>query len=269
VTRWAIRRVAIVSFAIGVAASMPAVAASAGAESRAALVARWAAASHRSPQLLESKGPVATPPAALQRLAAAELAVPGRYRIVAPHAVPAQRSPWLYAWDWIRDRWNDLWRAAFGHAESVRNGAYVVGDILIAAVAVLLIVVALRLLATLVIDRRSAARAARLDDEPDASALYAAACALARSGDYGRASVALFAAAIAVLSTRDLIRDDRSATVGELRRTLQTDRTALLAPFDDVAASFVLGAYAERPVSWQDWERARASYLRIAREASA
>ena len=210
-----------------------------------------------------------TPPADLQRLAAAELAVPGRYRIAVPHAVPAQRSPWLVIWDWIRDRWNDLWQAAFGHAKSVRNGAFVVGDILIAAVGALLIFVALRLLATLVIDRRGAARAVRLDDEPDAPTLYAAACALARSGDYGRASVALFAAAIVVLTKRDLVRDDRSATVGELRRRLQADRNTLLAPFDDVAAPFVIGAYAERPVSSQDWERARVSYLRIAGETPA
>jgi hypothetical protein len=152
---------------------------------------------------------------------------------------------------------------------SVRNGAYVVGDILIAAVAALLIFVAVRLLATLVIDRRGASRAVRLDDELDASTLYAAACASARSGDYGRASVTLFAAAIVVLSKRDLVRDDRSATVGELRRRLQADRTTLLAPFDDVAAPFVMGAYAERPVSSQDWERARASYLRIAGETPA
>lgn len=265
----AIRRVAALAFAIAVAGSIPAIARSAGAESRTALVARWSAASHRSPQLLESKGPLATPPAELQRLAAAELAVPGRYHIEASHAAPGPRSAWLIIWDWIRDRWNDLWRAAFGHAKSVRNGAFVVGDIIIAAVAALLIVVALRLLATLVIDRRGASRAVRLDDEPDAAALYAAACASARSGDYGRASVALFAAAIVVLSSRDLVRDDRSATVGDLRRTLQADRAALLAPFDDVAATFVTGAYAERPVSSQDWERARTAYLRIAGETPA
>lgn len=172
----------------------------------------------------------------------------------------------MQLWQWLRDRWNDLWRAAFGRIRFGPGGAVVAGDALMALVAVVLLVVAFRLLSAISIERRAAHRAQRIATPRDASELYAAACAFARDGDYARASAALFAAAVASLTARGVVRDDRSATVGELRRTLRTEDRTLVAPFDDVAAAFVAGTYAERPLATGEWERARASYVRLAGE---
>ena len=203
---------------------LPARAPANGDSGRAALVARWVAASHRSPELLESYAG-ARPPADLNRLVAAELSVRGRYRLAAERPAVERTSPWLEFWAWVRDRWNDLWRAAFGRVRLGPGGAVVAGDALMAIVALLLLVVAFRLLSGLAIERRGGARAQRLESPRDASALYATACAFARAGDYTRASAALFAAAIASLSARGVVRDDRSATVGDLRRTLRPAAT--------------------------------------------
>lgn len=257
-----------VAAAACVATVLPARAAANDGSTRAALVARWAAASHRSPLLLESHAG-GRPPADLNRLVAAELSVRGRYRLETERPAVARTSPWLEFWAWVRDRWNDLWRAAFGRVRLGSGGVVVAGDALMAFVALLLLVVTFRLLSGLAIERRAGARAQRLDSSRDASAIYATACAFARAGDYARASAALFAAAIASLSARGVVRDDRSATVADLRRTLSAGDDALVVPFDEVASAFVAGTYAERPLAMAEWERARASYLRLAGETPA
>lgn len=261
-------RRAVVAAAACVVAFLPMRALASDDVSRGALIARWASASHRSPRLLESPS-VTRPPANLKALVAAQLATPGRYQLVTQKAAVERTPLWLQFWNWMRDRWNDLWRAAFGRVRLGSGGAVAVGDALMAGVALLLVVVGYRLLSGLAVERRAAARAERLETARDAAELYAAACTLARAGDYARASAALFAAAVAGLSARGLVRDDRSATVGDLRRTLRAGSDALVSPFDDVASAFVAGAYAERPLAVAEWERARASYLRLAGEMTA
>lgn len=233
---------------------------------RAALIARWAAASHRSAHELEGQAPLPTPPANLQHLAAAELSS-ARYHLTVA-SPPARPSLWAALWQWVQDRWNDLWRAAFGHVHFGRGGAIVIGDVLLTVVVILLIVVSLRLLTDLAIERRKTRNFESLQHLPDATALYAAACEQARRADFARASALLFAATVAVLVERGAIRDDRSATVGELRRCLRVQRSELVAPFDGVASAFVTGAYAERPVTSPDWERARTAYGIITAGAS-
>lgn len=231
-------------------------------DTRAALIARWAAASHRSVGELQSRASAATPPPSLQHLAAVELSTPGRYRLAV--AATAHPSLWDAFWNWVSDRWNDLWRAGFSHAHVGRGGALALGDALVAVVAILLAVVAYRLLSALVVERRGLQHAQRLDAPPDATALYASACATARRGEYAQACTLLFSAAVATLSDRGAMRDDRSATVGELRRSLAAHRSEFVAAFDGVAAAFVAAAYAQRSLAAPDWERARASYARIA-----
>ena len=110
-------------------------AAAAGAPTRGALIVRWAAANHWSAQAWEH-GPraLATPPPSLRALATRELAMTGRYRL-APGRGPAAKpdvARWMQAWNWLRDRWTQLWSAAFGHARLGRSGAIAIGDLLIA-----------------------------------------------------------------------------------------------------------------------------------------
>jgi hypothetical protein len=232
---------------------------------RDALIARWTAATHRPARLLETSTPIASPPANLRALAARELAVPGRYRLSVLGA-PAPQAPWwMRLWTYVSDRWTELWRATLGRAHLGRAGAVVIGDVLIAIVAVVILVVSVRLVMSIAIDRRTrAASSEPLDATADAPALYAAACECARGGEYAQASRLLFAASIAALSQRGLVRDDRSATVGDFRRTLRRDGGSLTASFDSVSSAFVISAYAERPVDASQWERARQAYLLLA-----
>jgi hypothetical protein len=236
---------------------------------REALIARWTAASHHSARLLEPTAPVTSPPANLRALAAAELTAPGRYHLTAAVA-PASGIPfWTRVWTWLYDRWMDLWKAAFGSAHLGRAGAVAIGDVLIAIVALAIVVVAIRLLASLSLEGRRLSAAEPLESAADSRALYAAACDRARRGEYARASQLLFAATIAALALRGLVRDDRSATVGDFRRDLRRDDASLIAPFDSVSNAFVTGAYAEQPVDADQWERARAAYLSLAGRAEA
>ena len=148
------------------------------------------------------------------------------------------------------------------------GSAVALGDLLMGGVALLLLVVGLRLLSGLAIERRAGTRSQRLSIPPDASALYVSACAAAGARDYARATALLFAAAVAALTTQGLVRDDRSATVGDLRRKLRSGGSALVPSFDDVASAFVAGTYAERPLDASEWERAHASYLRLAADSA-
>ncbi|MBV8372792.1 MAG: DUF4129 domain-containing protein [Candidatus Eremiobacteraeota bacterium] len=228
---------------------------------RDALIARWIAASHQSALRLEAPAPLSTPPPNLHALAATELTTPGRYRLTTALAPPSSPSIWLRLWSWLQDRFADLWRATYGRTHLGRGTAMAIGDVLIAAVALIVLFVAVRMLANLIVERR-ATRAEPLESQDDARALYASACERARAGDYGLASRLLFAATVATLANRGLVRDDRSATVGEFRRTLGNERS-LVAAFDTVASAFVTSAYAEKPVEAPQWERARDAYLSL------
>ncbi len=237
---------------------------------REALVARWTAASHQSARLLETSTPVVSPPANLRALAARELTVPGRYRLTASVTRSPETPLWLRLWTWAYDRWTDLWRATVGRAHLGRAGAVVIGDVLIALVLLVVVVVAVRLLTTLAVERRARSTSAEpLDPIVDAATLYASACERARRGDYAGASRLLFAATISALCGRGLVRDDRSATVGDLRRALRAEDGSLISSFDSVSSAFVIGTYAERPVDAMQWERARLAYLSLAGRAEA
>jgi hypothetical protein len=237
---------------------------------REALIARWTAASHQPARLLESSTPVASPPANLRALAERELTAPGRYHLT----IGVTRSPetpfWLRVWTWAYDRWNDLWRATLGRAHLGRAGAVVIGDVLIALVLLVVVVVAVRLLMSLAVERRAGAASAQpLDSVVDAPTLYARACERAGRGEYAAASRLLFAATISALSHRGLVRDDRSATVGDFRRALRRDDGSLLPSFDSVSSAFVTSTYAERPVDAPQWEHARLAYLSLAGQPEA
>jgi hypothetical protein len=237
---------------------------------RAALIGRWTAANHRSPRTWEAPPSAPAwpmPPLGLRALAARELATAGRYRL-APERLPAAtpNDPWwLRAFDWLRDRWTQLWNAAFLRARLGRGGAIVIGDLLIAAAVLVILFVSYRLLAEFAFERRSRRRSLESIVLPaDARALYAGACERARHGEYGAASRLLFAAAISALALRGVVRDDRSATVGEFRNAVRRGDAGLVSFFDAVAAAFVTSAYAELPVEAAEWERARRAYLALA-----
>lgn len=231
--------------------------------SREALLERWRRANPaHAHRLLDVPQAAPEPRIDLRALAQRELSVPGRYQLATPVVAPVRGEPWwLRAWAAVRDWWSKLWRALFAHAHLGRQTTIAIGDVLIALVALVLIVVALRLVRDLQLERSRANRNAQpLVELPDAQTLYRRACDAAARGDYGGAALLLFAATIALLDKRGAIALTSSATVGELRRDLRARDAALLEPFDTVAAPFVQRAYADRPITPVEWEHAQQAF---------
>jgi hypothetical protein len=138
-------------------------------------------------------------------------------------------------------------------------------------IALLLLIVVAAILRLFVFyqHRRSAVMVRALTERADAQALYAQALTSAERGEYAAAARWLFRAMLALLDLRGSVRDDLSATVGELRRRLRDREGTSVPAFDAVASAFVAGTYAERPLDAAQWERARKAYADLARETPA
>jgi hypothetical protein len=235
----------------------------------AALLARWTAAARAAvPADRRLREPGSMPPdpgVSLQRVAARELAVPGRYRLASPAAPRPEPTWWQRLWSWLHDRWDDFWSFVFGRVALGSRAAAAIGDA--ALIAVLLAL--WRLAAAFGGRRRAPSNARPLPAPPDAAALYARACARAGEGRYADAARLLFAATLAVLDVKGTVRENASATVGDVRRELRARAAPAVPAFDDVASAFVAGTYAQRPVASGDWERARSAYARLAEETPA
>lgn len=215
-------------------------------------------------------GTAATPPVVLlHALAVHELNVRGRYSLGEPAPQPPP-SWWQRLLQWVGDLWGKLWKEAFGRVRLGRIGVVSIGDALIALTALAFILVAVRLLAELQIQRGSPTHGGRpLSSFESAHDLYVQACALARKGEYAAAVRLLFSATVAALDSRGVLRDDCSSTVRELRTALQGYDSGLVPAFNDVAVAFIAGTYAERPLEASEWERASQAYRGIASDVPA
>jgi hypothetical protein len=235
------------------------------APSREALIGRWLNANPRHTLARLASGPpaTATAPPDLRALARSELATPGRYRLTEPVATGAQPW-WARVWEWMADRWSRLWSAVFRHVHVGAQQAADIGDALLVVISLVLIFVAVRLLMNL----RFLRPVPRLESSPrnpppSPAVLYRQACTAAQAGDYGGATLLLFAATVTLLALRGTFEAARSATVGDLRRALRARNIAMLPFFDEVATPFVQRAYAERAVGEPQWLCARAAFERL------
>jgi hypothetical protein len=219
---------------------------------------------------MRAPAPVPSAPADLRAAATRELAVRGRYDLGARVVRPEEKSLWDRFWDWVGDQWNKFWRATGEHIDLGSSAWSAIGWLVLIAILGGLLVVAVRLLSSMQVDReKRRGISSPLDAGRNAHALYLQACAFARDGDYAQAARVLFVAAVTALDLRGLMRDDASATVGELRRALRARDGGLIAPFDELAGPFVTAAYAEREVVVAEWERALAGYRALVRTESA
>jgi hypothetical protein len=255
------------------------------ATSRDALIARWVDAStgsiasihdpkarraaqqqfDRTRARLDDGSAASPAPGDLSALAARELAKPGRYQLSVAPQVPPHQSIWEQVWNWLRDRVAEIWNALFSRANISPGGAAAIGWVLTIVASAVFVIVTVSLLLRVQFDRRRAGGVLEaLDAAPDAQALYRLASEAAQRGEYALAARLLFAATVAALGLRGAVRDDASATVGDLRRALRSRDASLVSPFDSVAAPFVASAYAERPVRADEWERAHEAYLTLA-----
>jgi len=218
---------------------------------------------------MRARAAIAQPPPGLRAAAARELAS-GRYDLTARVVRPAEKSVWDRFWEWFWKQWDRFWNATGGRLRIGSSAWNAVGWVLLIAASGAIVYLLVRLLAAVQIDReRRRGRSQPLDAGRSARLLYAQACALAREGAYARAARVLFVAAVTALDLRGLMRDDASATVGDLRRALRARDVALLSPFDEIAGPFVAAAYAERDIVEAEWERALAGYHRLVRTEQA
>jgi hypothetical protein len=207
----------------------------------------------------------ASPPPGLRAAAARELAS-GAYDLTPRIVRPAEKSAWDRFWDWFWRQWDRIWKATGARVRLGSAALNAIGWVLLAAAFGALVYLAVRLVGALQFDReRRRGHSSPLEAARSARVLYAQALALARDGAYAQAARLLFVAAVTALDLRGLMRDDASATVGELRRALRARDAAMLPPFDEIAGPFVAAAYAERDIAQTEWERALAGYHRLVR----
>lgn len=238
---------------------------------RDALTSRWTHAAHAgvpaNRRLQQGAPPSQDTLARLHPLAVEELSVPGRYHLRDAVAAPRAKTWWERLMDWLGDRWNALINALFGRARVNPKVAGAVGDIVIALLVLAVAAAAVRIVVVYGRRSRRAGSVRALAPDADAATLYAMAAKRADRGEFAAASQLLFRATLALLDVRGTLRDDASATVGEIRRRLPA--RDVVSAFDAIARLFVAGTYAERPLDAAQWERARDAYLALAQDPAA
>jgi hypothetical protein len=205
--------------------------------------------------------------AELRATAARELAAPGRYDLTERQVRPREKTLWERFWDGARDLYDKFWNAVFGRIHLGPQGSLAFGDAMIALFATIVLVVGVRLLIGLQIERsaRNRGKFEAIEVSRSAHALYLQACDLAKNARFAMAVRVLFLAAVVALDLRGVLRDDASATVGDLRRTLRERDGRMVPPFDEVADAFIAAAYAEREILSDEWQRALDGYRALIR----
>ncbi len=205
-----------------------------------------------------------SPPVDPKTLARTILSDTWRYRLTLPRAVPHAKS-WLErVLDWVNAFWERLVRALAAHLHVSKGVSLTIGHVVLAFFAVAFVVLAARLLASLLRGTGSAAAfGGTAEASPDANALYRSSLDAAARGDFARAAALLFASAVSALDLRGVVREEAGATVGEFRRALKARDARLLPAFDEIARSFTAAAYAERSITREEWERGRQALLAL------
>ncbi|HTV91941.1 MAG TPA: DUF4129 domain-containing protein [Verrucomicrobiae bacterium] len=205
------------------------------------------------------------PPIEIVRAVRAELAVPGRYHLVAatPH-----RSLLDAIVQWFGDRWNELWNLLTSHIKLGPSATSLIGDAIVVLCVAAIAVIGAHLLVQLQSDRTRREPPTPLAQARSAHALAAQAAQAAQAGDHARAIRLIFMAAVTLLDLRGVVRDERSATINELRRALHERDGALEPAFVEIARLYTAAAYAQMPAGPQAWQRARAAYDDLAARAA-
>ncbi len=209
---------------------------------------------------------IALPNADPLGLARRELSVPGRYRTNV--RVTAPQTWWERLANWVFEKWRDLADAVSRRIHIGPSSQVAIGDAIVFAVLLGIAFVAARLLASFVSVAGTRVDATALEAQKSAHALALQAAAAAEAGDYARAIRTIFVAAVTLLDLRGVVRDDASATVGDLRRAVRARSVVLEPPFAELARTYSATAYAELPADRDGWGRAHAAYQALVREAA-
>jgi hypothetical protein len=205
------------------------------------------------------------PPIAIVRAVRTELAIPGRYHLgtAAPH-----RSLLDAMLAWLGDRWSELWNLLTSHVKLGPAGTSLIGDAIVVLCVAAIALIGARVLAQFQYERSRREHVTALAEPRSAHALAAQAAQAAQAGDYARAIRLVFIAAVTLLDLRGVVRDERSATINELRRALHERDGALEPAFVEIARLYTAAAYAQMPAGPDAWQRARAAYDHLAASAA-
>ena len=207
----------------------------------------------------------AVPPYDIIQAVRAELAVPGRYHLAAP---PSQPSLLAQVWSWIVERWTQFWNVVVHRLSLTPGAAHAIGDAMVIVFGAVVVLGVVQILLRMELEAAARGGAVPLEMPRSAQSYAIAAAQAASSGDYTRAVRLLFIAAVTLLELRGVVRDERSATINELRRELRSRDAALEAPFLDLARAYTSAAYAEQPLDANAWEHARLAYTRLREHAT-
>ena len=188
-----------------------------------------------------------------------------RFRL-GSHAAAPPRTWWDVALSWLGDRWNAFLAAFTAHVRLGKTAGVLVGDILLVAIAVVVLVVLFRLLSNTLAEAPAARSASPLPQTLRAHALYEQSLRIAADGDYAAAIALLFRAALVCLDVRGVVHDRPSFTVNQTRRAVREHAAACIDAFESLAQIFTDALYAERAVTADQWTRAREAYGAIAKE---
>ncbi len=139
-----------------------------------------------------------------------------------------------------------------------------------AVIFVLLLVAALSYLVFRLFDAFSRGRPSAQQDDGsplpqaiDPEELYQRGLSAANAGRYAEAVAMLFQASLANFDRQGTVAFDASRTPGEYRRAVRRKAGAASFHFDTIVHAFVMAAFAERPVSKQDWSEVDAAYSNL------
>lgn len=189
-----------------------------------------------------------------------------RFRI---QATVARSQTW---WDqlrhWIGQRWSQLTDALAHHVKIGPGASVAIGDVLIALLVLLVVIVALRLVLGAARERTLTRGIAVSPLHPHAnpSELWEAAQHAAASGAFAGAIALAFRASLATLDARGVLRDDPARTVNECRRDVRARAPRVCAAFETIARAFTSAVYAEDRVGaeqWSDVERAYRAFVAV------
>ncbi len=193
------------------------------------------------------------PPIDPQLAARQELATPLRYHLQG--APPATQS-W---WDRLMEALGRLLERLFSiHAgASVGNFIVILALLAVAAVTIFLVT---RFFSTVPRRRGAETEIEELSAERAEHIFARKAFVAAERGDFVTAVRLLLRAAVVMLDLRGALRDDASATVGELRRQTLGFGESVAVPFGSIASAYVTGVYARLPVEETTWRKVRDAY---------
>ena len=198
----------------------------------------------------------------IRNVVAVELSNTRRYHL-SVHVANAHKSWWQDLWERSWTIWTHFLHALFSRAKLGTLTAISLGDLLIGLVIMVVLGATFRLLFSLQRGGRSNTQYEALAIARNARQLFERACEAALRGDRNAAAHFAFLSVIVSFDLQGIVRDNVSATVGDVRAKLVYEHPDLLAAYDNVARAFTTAAYAQNPVDEVAWNHSRQACVQL------